>query len=80
MPNIKGEIIDILADQLGIDVKKIREDSILSDDLGADSLDTVEIVHVFEDKFSIQIPNDDLANVKTVKDIIDYIGKKTVKE
>jgi len=73
MENVKDNIVDILADQLGISSEKISNDSKLVEDLGADSLDTVEIVHVLEDKFAIEIPDEDIVSIKSVADIVSYI-------
>lgn len=74
--DMKEQLIDILADQLGVEKGKITVDSKLVDDLGADSLDTVEINQVIEEKFNVNIPDTDIAKIKTVKDIIDYLGPK----
>ena len=75
--DIKSQVIDILSDQLGIEKEKIKNDSKIADDLGADSLDTVEVTQVLEDKFNIKIPDEDIKNIKTVKDIINYIESKS---
>lgn len=74
--DIKSQVVDILSDQLGIEKEKIIMDSKIADDLGADSLDTVEIVQVLEDKFNTKIPDEDIKNIRTVKDIIGYLESK----
>lgn len=74
--DIQSQVIDILADQLGVEKEKVKPESKLVDDLGADSLDTVEINHVLEDKFNISIPDEEVANLKTVQDLIDYLKSK----
>ena len=75
--DIKLQVIDILSDQLGIEKAKIKDNSKIADDLGADSLDTVEIAQILEDKFSVKIPDDDIKNIKTVKDIVIYLESKS---
>lgn len=74
--DIKSAVFDILVDQLGVEKEKVKLDSKIADDLGADSLDTVEMVQVLEEKFDIQIPNEDVAKIKTVQDVISYINSK----
>ncbi|MBU1128374.1 MAG: acyl carrier protein [Candidatus Omnitrophica bacterium] len=77
MGTIKDGVIEILADQLGVSSEKINNDSKLADDLGTDSLDTVEIVHVLEDRFAIDIPDKDIVDIKSVADIVGYIEANT---
>lgn len=77
--DIKVQIIDILSDQLGIEKQKIKPESKLTEDLGADSLDTVEINQVIEERFNISIPDEDIKKIKTVQDVIDYLGSKSNK-
>lgn len=74
--DIKSRVIDILSDQLGMEKERINIDSKITDDLGADSLDTVEVVQVLEDKFNIKILDEDMKNIKTVKDIVNYLELK----
>ena len=74
--NTKSEVIDILSSELGIERDKIKLESKIADDLGADSLDTVELVQVFEEKFKIDIPNEDVAKMQTVDEIISYINSR----
>ena len=67
----------IVVEHLGIDESKVTLDARFIDDLGADSLDTVELVMAFEEKFSIEIPDDAAETILTVKNAIDFIkGKK----
>ena len=73
---IKGKIKKIVADHLGIEEEKVTEEASFIDDLGADSLDTVELVMAFEEKFSIEIPDDAAETILTVKDAIDFIQNK----
>ncbi len=72
------KIAGIIAGQLNIDVEKITLDSRLGEDLKADSLDIVSMVMEIEQLFSIEVPDEELMNVKTVRDVVSYI-EKTVK-
>ena len=65
----------IIAGQLGIDKNKIREDSSFVDDLGAESLDIVELIIAFEEEFGIEIKDKDADRIKTVGDVIKYFDK-----
>jgi acyl carrier protein len=65
----------IIVDQLGIDANKITEESSFVDDLGADSLDIVELIMAFEEEFDIEIPDEDAEKIKTVEDAIKYLNK-----
>ncbi len=65
----------VIVDQLGIDESKITENSSFVDDLGADSLDIVELIMTFEDEFDIEIPDKDAERIKTVGDVIKYLDK-----
>ena len=67
------KIIDIIADKLGKKVEQVQLTSRLVEDLGADSLDVVELIMTFEDEFGIALPDEDVAKMKTVGDIIAYI-------
>ena len=70
------KIKSIVVDQLGVDEDQVTEDASFVDDLGADSLDTVELIMAFEEEFDIEIPDEDAQKIKTVKDIMDYIESK----
>ena len=74
--DISSKVKKIVADHLGIDESKVTEESSFIDDLGADSLDTVELVMAFEEKFGIEIPDDAAETIQTVKDAIDFIESK----
>ncbi|MCS7174345.1 acyl carrier protein [Pseudothermotoga sp.] len=65
----------ILSDKLGVKESQIKEESKLIDDLGADSLDLVDLVMAFEEEFGVKIADDKLQKISTVKDIVDYIVK-----
>ncbi len=66
----------LIADQLSVDENEITETSSIQDDLGADSLDVVDLVMALEDEFNIEIPEDQVENIKTVGDIVKYIEDK----
>lgn len=70
------KIKSIVADQLGVDEDQVTEDASFIDDLGADSLDTVELIMAFEEEFDVEIPDGDAQKIKTVKDVIEYIESK----
>ena len=70
------KIKSIVADQLGVDESQVTEDASFVDDLGADSLDTVELIMAFEEEFDVEIPDEDAQKIKTVKDVIDDINAK----
>ena len=63
----------IVADQLGVEADEVKEDSTFVDDLGADSLDIVELIMRFEDEFGVEIPDEKAEKIKTVNDIVKYI-------
>lgn len=67
---------EIIADKLGIEATEIKPESKFSEDLGADSLDLFEVVMGLEEAFDISIDNEDLDQIKTVQDAMDYIAKK----
>jgi len=65
----------IIVDQLGVDESKITENSSFVDDLGADSLDIVELIMAFEEEFDIEIPDEDAEKMKTIGDAVKYLNK-----
>ena len=69
------KVIKIVVDKLGVEEKKITENAKFIDDLGADSLDTVELIMEFEDEFGIEIPDEDAEKILTVQDAYTYISK-----
>ena len=73
MSEIEEQVKKIVIDHLGIEESKVTPESKFIDDLGADSLDTVELVMAFEEKFGIEIPDDAAETIVTVKDAIDFI-------
>ena len=73
MSSTEEQVKKIVVDHLGIDESKVMADSKFIDDLGADSLDTVELVMAFEEKFGIEIPDDAAETIVTVQNAIDFI-------
>ena len=76
MSEIETQVKQIVVDHLGIDDSKVTPESKFIDDLGADSLDTVELVMAFEEKFGIEIPDDAAETILTVQNAIDFIKNK----
>lgn len=70
---IESQVIDVIVEQLGVDREKVTPDAKFIDDLGADSLDTVELVMTFEEKFSVEVPDEDAEKLKSVADVVAYI-------
>jgi len=70
-----NKIVEIVIDKLGVDANKVTEEAKFIDDLGADSLDTVELIMQFEEEFGIEIPDEDAENILSVKQALDYINK-----
>jgi acyl carrier protein len=75
MANVE-KIKEIIADQLGVDVSEVTDEKNLTDDLGADSLDMVDLIMAFEDEFGIKVDDSDLSKIKTVKDVIDLLSQR----
>ena len=73
MDNIEQQVKKVVAEQLSINEADIKNDSAFIADLGADSLDTVELVMALEDNFGIEIPDDQQEKIQTVQDAIDFI-------
>ena len=75
MSDIAERVKKIVVEHLGVDAEKVKEDASFIDDLGADSLDNVEMVMAFEEEFGIEIPDDAAETIQTVGDAIKYIEK-----
>ena len=73
MASVDERVKQIIVEQLGVDEAEITPNASFVDDLGADSLDTVELVMAFEEAFEIEIPDEDAEKIRTVKDATDYI-------
>lgn len=72
---IDQEMIDIIVEQLSVEKDKVVPQASFVDDLGADSLDLVELIMAMEEKFDIEIPDEDAEKIVTVQDAIDYVSK-----
>jgi acyl carrier protein len=74
MASVEEKVKQIIVEQLGVDEGEVTANASFVDDLGADSLDIVELVMAFEEAFDIEIPDEDAEKIRTVKDATDYIG------
>ena len=77
MSDIAERVKGIVVEHLGVDEEKVTENASFIDDLGADSLDTVELVMAFEEEFGVEIPDDAAEKILTIKDAIDFIQANT---
>ena len=75
--SVEEKVKEIIVDQLGVDDKQVLNNASFIDDLGADSLDTVELVMAFEEEFDIEIPDEEAEKISKVQDAIDYIKNHT---
>ena len=78
MSSIEEQVKGIVAEQLGVKEDEVTNDASFVDDLGADSLDTVELVMALEEEFETEIPDEDAGNIARVKDAVNYITEKSV--
>ena len=77
MENVEQRIKKIVAEQLGVNEAEVKNESSFVDDLGADSLDTVELVMALEEEFECEIPDEQAEKINTVQQAIDYINSHT---
>lgn len=75
--DIEGKVTSIIVEKLGVEESDITPDASFTNDLGADSLDTVELIMEFEKEFDITIPDEDAEKIATVGDAIEYLQQKT---
>lgn len=73
MATNQERLIEIIAQQLGVDVDNVTPDASFMEDLGADSLDTVELVMALEEEFDLEIPDSDAEKIQTVQDALNYL-------
>ncbi len=73
--SIESQVKEIIVDQLGVEPEKVTLDAKFIEDLGADSLDSVELVMAFEEKFSVEVPDEEAEKFKSVADVVAYIEK-----
>jgi acyl carrier protein len=71
-----GRLVEIIADQLQIGAEQVVPEASFMDDLGADSLDTVELIMALEEELNIEIPDDEAESIRTVQDALNYINKQ----
>ncbi|MEE4270031.1 MAG: acyl carrier protein [Thermoanaerobaculales bacterium] len=71
--DIEAQVKEIIVEQLGVDAEKVNLDASFVDDLGADSLDVVELVMAFEEKFDVEIPDEAAEKIGTVKDAVEFL-------
>ena len=76
MSEVESKVKQIIAEKLGVSEDKVTATASFVDDLGADSLDQVELIMAFEDAFEIEIPDEDAEKLRTVEDALDYLQKK----
>ena len=73
---LEQRVREIIADQLGVEVDKLNPEAKFVEDLGADSLDVVELIMAFEEEFGIEIPDEDAEKIRTVGDVLNYLKEK----
>jgi len=78
--SVEQKVKQIIVEQLGVDESQVDSNASFVDDLGADSLDIVELVMAFEEAFELEIPDEDAEKITTVKDAVEYIENKTSKK
>ena len=76
MDNVEEKVKDIIVEELGVEREKLTSEASFMEDLGADSLDTVELVMAFEKEFDIDIPDEDAEKLRTVGDAMNYLHEK----
>lgn len=69
------KISEIISKRLSISIEKIKEETVMAEELGADSLDMVEVIMDLEDEFGVSIPDEAIPNLKTIKDLVNYIDE-----
>ena len=79
MAAVDEKVKQIIVEQLGVDEGDVTPNASFVDDLGADSLDTVELVMAFEEEFGVEVPDEDAEKLLTVGDVVKYIEEKTAK-
>ena len=79
MDALANRVQTIVGNQLGVEEQSLVPEANLLDDLGADSLDVVELVMALEEEFGIEVPDDDVENIRTIGDIVAYLGKRDLR-
>jgi acyl carrier protein len=75
--SVEERVKSIIVEQLGVDAEEVTPEASFVEDLGADSLDTVELIMAFEEEFGVEISDDEAEKIRKVKDAVDYIDKST---
>jgi acyl carrier protein len=75
--SVEDRVKSIIVEQLGVDADEVQADASFVEDLGADSLDTVELIMAFEEEFGVEISDDEAEKIRKVKDAVEYIDKHT---
>ena len=78
--SVQDRVKAIIVEQLGVDAEEVTAEASFVEDLGADSLDTVELIMAFEEEFGVEISDDDAEKIRKVKDAVEYIGKRAKAE
>ena len=78
--SVEAKVKEIIVNELGVEAEKVTAEASFVEDLGADSLDTVELVMAFEEEFGIDIPDEDAERMRTVGEAVDYLKKNAVPE
>ena len=79
MSSVEERVKSIIVEQLGVDADEVNPEASFVEDLGADSLDTVELIMAFEEEFGVEISDDEAEKIKKVKDAVEYIDKRAAK-
>ena len=74
--SVEDRVKNIIVEQLGVDAEEVSPDASFVEDLGADSLDTVELIMAFEEEFGVEISDDEAEKIRKVRDAVDYIEKR----
>ena len=77
MSDVRAKVKDVVVEKLGVDPAEVTDDATFVDDLGADSLDTVELIMAFEEAFDLEIPDEEAEKITTVGDAVKYLGKNS---
>lgn len=77
MSEVQDKVVEIVCNQLSVNKEDVTPDASFVEDLGADSLDTVELVMAFEEEFGLEIPDDEAENITTIKSAVDWIEKNS---
>ncbi|MGA8809936.1 MAG: acyl carrier protein [Thermoanaerobaculia bacterium] len=77
--SVEDRVKSIIVEQLGVDAEEVNPEASFVEDLGADSLDTVELIMAFEEEFGVEISDDEAEKIKKVRDAVEYIDKRAAK-